>query len=199
MNLSQGSAGLVHAFEVSPDGRNLILVSTIHDHEQLFHSGLTLSNLAPISADSLDVRLAHYAPNGSQIVYLAHPQHSSEDVWDLLLFDLRLGTTRVLASHRVIHRLSWSADGSQLYLEVGVNRRNIQVFDVVSGQEYPLQTSLDEVNEQTHAVAHRWKGNVGLLYESKNAAGSTIQWAPQDTTGRPLQPVEMDSHGVWLP
>jgi len=199
VNLSRGEAGLVRAFDVSPDGRNLVLESNVHGHLQLIQSGLNLSRLVPITSDSVDARSAHYDPHGLQIAYLVRPVHSTDDAWDLMLWDTRLGTARILSVHRDIHRLSWSQDGSKLFLEVGVNRSSILAFDIATAQEQTLRTSLDEVKEESHATAHRWKGVAGLLYESKGSEHTTILWAPQEKIDQPLQPVEFDPRGAWLP
>ncbi len=199
VNMSRGELGLVNGFSFASDGQNMALECVLEGRSRIVHAGLTLSHREFLSPDSLDAKYPVFSPSGVFIAYASRTPDGSDSSWNIMLWDSRNDQQRELAKGRDIHGLKWSMDGKYLLLESGMNRKNIQVLDVETGEETPLKISLEEISEETRVRAHRWKAQDGILYQSESEGKIRILWSPLTGSVSPVSPIETDSPALVLP
>lgn len=198
MNLSRGTWGAVQDFAFSPNGRSLVLRSLQDGKSRIFNAGLTLAHREAISPDTVETYLPSFHPSGVQLAYLSHGMEIKDSLWDLVVWDARTDKSQVIVHSRPIHRYSWSQDGSKLMLEVGINRRNVVLVDLETGEEQPLRTSFEEVLEDRNPEPHRWQGKDGVLFESGPQGSETVLWAPLDGSNS-AEPLVSSDYPTRLP
>lgn len=175
-NLSRGELEEMDRVEFAPDGRSMVLQIRQNGVWGIENAGMTLAHREKISPDGLEAIMPKFQPTGALVAYLARKAGSTEASWDLMVWDSRDDHTEVLGKGRAIHDYCWSVDGKQLYLELGVNRRNIVVFDLESRQETPLRASFEEALEEAHPRAHRIGDQPGLLFEGSQQEERKVLW-----------------------
>ncbi|HSQ43100.1 MAG TPA: hypothetical protein VLM37_12540, partial [Fibrobacteraceae bacterium] len=195
MNLSQGHHGKIQEFNISPDGRSLAIISDSAGRTRLFVSNLTLGHRQAITPPEQETHLPRFSPDGTNLAYLARA--AGDTTWDLMLWSPYNDQIQTLATGRDIHDLQWSEEGHGLYLETGINLRNLSVLDVQSGEEHPLRSSLDFQGEDTHPHPQRWQGRPGILFQSNQDGNRRILWISSngDTL---LEPI-ITGVDAWLP
>lgn len=197
-NLSRGKLEELDHVEFAPDGHSMLMQIRRNTHWSIEHAGMTLAHREKVSPDSVEAIMPKFHPAGTQVAYLSRPQSASRVSWDLMLWDSRDDHFEVLGKDRAIHDFCWSIDGRQLFLEVGVNRRNIVVYDLESRKEFPLRTSFEDVLEEQNPRAHRLGNLDGILFESKSGATQKVLWM---IPGKPetIREIVSSPSGAGLP